>query len=182
MATKVALVIGHRIGSQGAENVSKGISEFEFNESLAFDIAKKLTSIGIAHEVIYRDTYKDLPDKINSVAPEMILSLHCNEYIEQPGQREATGTETLYYHSSEKSKALAETVQEKVCGALGLRDRGILPRHSEDRGGYLLFKTDAPCVICEPFFIDNDSDIQKVADNYEFLVTAFVNSIKETML
>ncbi len=177
MSTKVALVIGHKIESQGASNASRGISEFEFNESLAFDIAKKLTSIGIAHEIIYRDTYQDLPDKINSIAPELILSLHCNAF-----NGEATGTETLYYHTSQSSKHLAEVVQKNVCTALGLRDRGILPRTSEDRGGYLLRYTNAPCVICEPFFIDNDNDVKSVSDNYKLLLTAFVNSIKEITL
>lgn len=175
--SKVAIVIGHSISSQGAENKHHGLSEFEFNESFAFDIAKKLTSIGIAHEIIYRDEYDTLPAKINATAPKCIVSLHCNAF-----NGEASGSEMLYYHSSEASKQMAQLFQDNICEALSLNDRGILPRHSEDRGGYLLRYTDAPCIIAEPFFIDNDNDIKAARDNYEFLVSSYVNSIKEIML
>ena len=79
---KVALVIGHDINSQGAENKSLGLTEFRFNESLAFDIAKELTSLDIEHEIIYREEYKTLPEKINKTSPSLIISylLHFEQF------------------------------------------------------------------------------------------------------
>ncbi|EGU35072.1 N-acetylmuramoyl-L-alanine amidase, partial [Vibrio scophthalmi] len=73
---------------------------------------------------------------------------------------QAHGTETLYYHTSKKGKALAGAVQKHIVKALGLRDRGIKSRQAEDRGGYLLRYTQAPCVIVEPGFLSNDYDFE----------------------
>lgn len=169
---KAALVIGHQLSSPGASNKNYGVNEFQFNERLAHDVAQGLTKAGIDHEVIYREHYKELPEKINSVNPDCIISFHCNAF-----DTNATGTETLYYHNSIHSKLLANICQSNIVSALGLTDRGLLPRHSEDRGGYLLRYTDAPCVIIEPFFIDNDNDFRTATENYDLLVSAIILSI-----
>lgn len=171
---KVAIVIGHRIGSQGESNKRHAVTEFTFNERLAFDISKQLTATEMPHEIIYRESYKGLPKKINSVNPTHILSLHCNGF-----DGTATGTETLYYHSSQSSKDMAELFQKSMCESLGLKDRGILPRHSEDRGGYLLKETIAPCVILEPFFIDNNSDYDAMKLNYDSFIAGIVLAIHQ---
>lgn len=173
---KVALVIGHKPSSPGAKNEKLDMTEFEFNSNLADDISKELSTAGIEHEIVFRDTYKDLPDKINSVEPDCIVSLHCNAY-----DTRATGTEVLYYHASEKSKDMAEVFQKHMVEALKIRNRGTLERHSEDRGGYLLRYTNAPCIISEPFFIDNDSDCKVVLDHYDDFVGAHVLGIKEVL-
>ena len=169
---KIAIIIGHSYKSQGAKNENSGTTEFSFNEAIASDLAQNLTKAGIDHEIVYRDKYADLPSKINALSPSHIVSLHCNAF-----NGEATGTETLYYHSSANSKRMAELFQTNTCSALGLTDRGILPRHSEDRGGFLLASTNAPCVICEPFFIDNDSDYETAYEKYDLLVDAYTLSI-----
>jgi len=169
---KAAIVIGHSLSSSGASNKSYGVNEFQFNEQLAHDVAQGLTKAGIDHEVIYREQYKDLPNKINAIKPDCIISLHCNAFNGQ-----ATGTETLYYHKSINSKLLANICHNNIVSALGLTDRGLLPRHSEDRGGYLLRYTDAPCVILEPFFIDNDNDFREATEKYDLLVSAIILSI-----
>jgi len=79
----------------------------------------------------------------------------------------------LYYHSSDASRTVAEILQRGLVGFFGLPDRGIKPRTSEDRGGYLLCYTNAPCVIAEPFFIDNDQDLSKAKEDPEGLAAAY---------
>jgi len=169
---KIAIVIGHSYNSQGAKNDNNDKTEFSFNETVASDLAQNLTKAGIDHEIVYRDKYANLPEKINALNPSHIVSLHCNAF-----NGSATGTEMLYYHSSVSSKRMAELFQVNVCSALGLKDRGILPRHSEDRGGFLLASTNAPCIICEPFFIDNDNDYKIVEEKYDLLIDAYTLSI-----
>ena len=167
-----ALVIGHKKDSPGAVNEKTGLNEFEFNEDLATRIEKKAQTTKIQR--IYRRTYKELPSDINALSPDFVLSLHCNAYNGQ-----ASGTEALFYHKSEVGKGIAAVLQRRLVDFLGLRDRGIKPKASEDRGGYLLRYTKAPCVIAEPFFIDNDQDLAKARENLDGLAAVYAWAIDE---
>lgn len=171
---KVALVIGHTQKSQGAINAASGISEFTFNTKLAYDIQQALEPLhDVDLGIVYRGSYSKLPEKINDLNPDLIISLHCNAY-----NKEASGTEVLYYRQSTLGSEIAKLLQINLLEALGLNDRGIKPKSSEDRGGYLLRETNAPCVISEPFFIDNDNDLRVAFNNYDKLVLAYVDTIK----
>jgi len=175
---KVALVVGHRPGDPGAVNEASGETEFKFNKQLAEDVSMQLDDRGIYVKTIYRDDagggLSHLPDKINNAAPDFIVSLHCNAFNTM-----ATGTETLYYHSSAPGKMMAEIMQRHLVAALYLRNRGIQPKRSEDRGGYLMRYTHAPCIIAEPFFIDNDMDLNVAQNHYSELVKAYADAIEE---
>ena len=173
---KCAVVIGHKRSSQGAYNHRYNIHEFEFNEHLAIDIENKIkknNSISLFR--IYRRTYATLPNDLNDLNPDFIISLHCNAF-----NKSATGTEVLYYHKSNKGKQFASILNSHLVGALGLHDRGIRPKSAEDRGGYLLKTVKAPCLIAEPFFIDNDDDYKLAGiDKYIKLVDAYCHAIEE---
>lgn len=153
---RVVVVIGHQESSQGARNSSYDVSEFEFNQKLAHDIEHNFRKLNLEDEivVVYRETtYQDLPIQVNELKPDLVVSLHCNAF-----DTHASGCEMLYYHKSEKGKEIARIFQNHLVQRLDNKDRGIKPKQSEDRGGYLLRYTNAPCIICEPFFIDNDED------------------------
>lgn len=171
---KVALVIGHSKASQGAVNDTTNVTEFNFNERLVAAIETELRNEpDISIKVIYRKTYKTLPNAINKVKPDIILSFHSNAF-----NGKVSGTETLFYYKSKKGKALAEVMQQSLLAALQLPDRGIKPKHTDSRGGYLLRYTDAPCVILEPFFIDKDSDLQIACQNFDKFKEEIINGIK----
>ena len=172
MSKLCALVIGHKKRSPGAINANSNLSEFDFNEILALRIEKKVQNVEIQR--VYRRTYKELPDDINALNPDFIISLHCNAF-----NGRASGTEVLYYHKSEKSKKMAEILLRHLVEHLKLPNRGIRPKTAEDRGGYLLRYTKAPCVIAEPFFIDNDEDLARAQEDIDGLATAYANAIDE---
>lgn len=175
MSKKCALVIGHKKSSPGAYNKNANLYEFTFNDDLARSIETKAEEAdGVEVIRVYRRTYATLPGDINDLNPDFVISLHCNAF-----NTKASGTETLYYHRSTKSKELADRVQAKLLAALGLADRGVLSKTSEDRGGNLLKNTNAPCVIAEPFFIDNDSDLAKAQANLDALAQAYADAIVE---
>ena len=88
-----ALVIGHKKSSPGAVNHRTGLNEFNFNDDLAIMIEKKALQTSIQR--VYRRTYNELPEDINSLNPDFVLSLHCNAY-----NGRASGAEVLYYHRS----------------------------------------------------------------------------------
>jgi len=167
-----ALVIGHKKSSPGAVNAKTGLNEFDFNENLAILIEKKAQRTQIQR--VYRRTYQELPGDINGLNPHLVLSLHCNAF-----NGRTSGTEVLYYHRSEVGKRIAEILQRHLLDFLGLRDRGIKEKTAEDRGGYLLRYTKAPCVIAEPFFIDNDQDLAKAQENLEGLAGVCARAIDE---
>lgn len=167
---KCALVVGHQKQSQGATNKFTGMSEFIFNEQLAKDIKAQVNTVDI--DIIYRKTYQQLPSEINDKKPDFIICLHCNAY-----NTKATGTETLYHYGSARGKIAAQILQQHLLRALQLKDRGIKPKSVEDRGGYVLKYTNAPCIIAEPFFIDNDHDLKRAINNRIQLTTAYANAI-----
>ena len=72
---------------------------------------------------------------------------------------------------------MADILQKHFLKELELKDRGVIGKTAEDRGGYLLRYTNAPCVIAEPFFIDNDNEYSSA--DFDKLVTAYVNAIEE---
>ena len=171
---KCGLVIGHKSNSQGACNKKHGMCEYQFNDQLACDIYDSLKGSQINVRIIHRKIYKELPDDINKVNPDFFISMHCNAFDGKTNR-----TETLYYHTSKRSKKIADILQKNMSKAYGFKNRGILPRATEDRGGTLLRYTNMPGVIAEPFFIDNDNAYETVMTDYDKLIKAYVDSIEE---
>ncbi|MGI9239144.1 MAG: N-acetylmuramoyl-L-alanine amidase [Woeseiaceae bacterium] len=169
-----ALVIGHRESARGAVSSDRSVTEFDFNSELAKEIKKRVTKSQV--RIVFRDNTPNglnkLPAKINAVGPSFILSLHCNAF-----NNAATGTETLYFHSSKRGRKLASIIQKQLVGALELKDRKIRSKKDGDRGASVLKFTDAPCVICEPFFIDNDGDLDIALRRRKSLAAAYARSI-----
>ena len=173
MSKKVcALVVGHTVNSQGAVNKRSGLTEFDFNNGLANRI--KIKSEDVKIHIVYRDTYRKLPNDINALNSDFIVSLHCNAFNE-----EASGTEVLYYHKSSVGRRMADVLVEHLVGHLGLPNRGSKSKTAEDRGGYLLRYTNAPCVIVEPFFIDNNCDLCKAQRDLDGLANVYTEAIQE---
>ena len=166
-----ALVIGHKKTSPGATNPSTGLTEFEFNDELARLIEDQVDSVRIQR--VYRTVYRQLPDDINALDADFVVSLHCNAF-----NGSASGTEVLYYYKSTRGQQMAALLQQRLLQQLDLPDRGIKPRTSEDRGGYLLRYTRAPCIIAEPFFIDNDADLASAQADPKGLARAYADAIE----
>ena len=170
----VCLVVGHTEKSYGASNKELGVTEYGLNDIEAQNVYGMLEAQGIRCVLIYRDTYTKLPNDINKHSPSVIVSFHHNSFDEN-----STGTETLYYHKSKNGKRLAEIMQKNIVDALGFKDRGIKPKDTEDRGGYLLRYTNAPCVILEPCFMSNTQELKDFMYKKNKYYEAVVEGIKE---
>jgi len=179
---KVALIVGHSSTSGGAVNklAHAAVNEYEFNNALVKEIVEAFNRTvpeeqNITLEIVYRDNgYAQLPSDVNKTKADFAISFHCNAF-----NTKASGTEMLYYHSSDNSKMLAGIALNNVVNALNLPDRGIKPKHSEDRGGYLLRETNMPCIISEAFFIDNIFDLARAQSAKSGLVNAYIDTILE---
>jgi N-acetylmuramoyl-L-alanine amidase len=178
---RVAVVIGHNNKDEGARNKNYEMSEFRFNQQLAHDIDHNFYEHNMVDEIriVYRETnYQDLPIQINELNPDLIVSLHCNAFNE-----EVNGCEMLYYHKSEAGKKVAQIFQNKIVNLFENKDRGIKSKTSEDRGGYLLRYTNAPCIIAEPFFIDNYEEYLKARELFDSgeLTSAYCECIDDAL-
>ena len=169
---KCALVIDHKKDSPGGLNEKNNINEFEFNEKLVPLIEEKVKNTNVQR--VYRRTYAGLPGDINSLGADFVVGLHCNT-----GDGTVSGSEVSYHHKSLKGRILAEILLKHLTACLELPDRGAKTRSAEDKGGYLLCYTEAPCVIAEPFFIDNDEDLTRAMKDLDGLAEAFAKALDE---
>lgn len=179
---KVALIIGHSKKSGGAHNIKHDVSEFEFNEALAWLVHIQLkTFTDIESEVVYRKTtYQNLPYEVNKTGADIAVSMHCNAFDSNPH-----GTEVLYYSGSVKGKKLALAMLKQVVACLKTQNRGVKSitgshkGRAGDRGGHLVMATHMPCIIVEPFFIDNDGALENAVQKIAMLALAYADAIEE---
>ena len=159
---KIALNIGH--GGDGlfydpGAIAADGTREHRFNsDELGPRVAAALADLGHTVTTISQlRQFSELAARINALDPHCVLSLHFNAF-----NRRASGTETLYWHTSARGRMLATILQKTIVGGLSLPDRGAKALRIGDRGAPLLQQTRAPAVILEPFFGDNPFDLARV--------------------
>lgn len=179
-------VNGKTVRDYGAENSITKMNEFTWNKDFVENyLLSELQKAGIKYQIVLRDVgITKLINDLNKAAgkDDIILSFHLNS-----GVATATGTETLYWHTSTKGKKLAEIVQENLVKVLGLVNRGIKIRRKPvdkadelNQRGWTMFKeTNAPYVMLESFFISNDKDLKIGTERKAELAKAVVSAIKE---
>ena len=179
-------VNGKTVRDYGAENSITKMNEFTWNKDFVENyLLSELQKAGIKYQIVLRDVgITKLINDLNKAAgkDDIILSFHLNS-----GVAAATGTETLYWHTSTKGKKLAGLVQKNLVKVLGLADRGIKirrkPLDTEDaknqRGWEMFQKTKVPFVMLESFFISNDKDLKTGTERKTELAKAVVLAIKE---
>lgn len=167
---KLLINIGHGGGDPGAVNSELGVTENAFNRRLGHEIQKLWPYYTRLMEQSAHGLNQLVRD-INSVAPDLVISLHCNA----AETKTATGTETLYWHTSKEGKRLAECVNACMVLALKLPNRGVKPRDNLA----ILRGTKCPAIIVEPFFISNAADY-KVADaKIQELAKAIIKGVSD---
>ena len=179
-------VNGKTVRDYGAENSITKMNEFTWNKDFVENyLLSELQKAGIKYQIVLRDVgITKLVNDLNKAAgkDDIILSFHLNS-----GVVTATGTETLYWHTSSKSKKLAELIQKNLVGVLGLSNRGIKIRRkpldakdAENQRGWTMFRdTNAPFVMLESFFISNDGDLKRGNEKKAELAKSVVSAIKE---
>lgn len=188
MKKKVVLVVGHSLVLQGAGNSQyqiehKPLTEYVFNEYLAKKIMHMNKKANIEIVIEYRDTdYEALPSEVNEQDGDLVISMHCNAF-----NSKAEGCEVLYYEHTKISDQVAAAMNESLNTMLGNTNRGIKPRDHDrskgvyERGAYLMKYVKAPCVICEPFFIDNDDEVENALKNMDKLALGYLQGIESSL-
>ena len=168
---KAAIIVGHSVTKQGAVNSTHGVSEFEYNKQVAQRVCFDNPNAIIVYR---RNGYKQLPSDVNDLNVDLVISLHCNAF-----NKKASGFEILSSGSSNSIKA-AKLFELNIYYDLfeEIPLRGIKIKKLTDRGGLILHKTKAPCILLEPFFIDNDFDFEigmREMENYALRIKGAID-------
>lgn len=168
---RIMILPGHSHWDNGAVNAEFKRTEYSIVSAVAQKIFEKEDFN--QHDVIFKNrnkSYAALPVEINSWGPELIMELHLNAASDPKVQ----GTEVLIAKGSVKGRAYGEIVLNELLNEFGFKNRGIKEVAKDDRGANLLYKTKAPCMIVEAYFL---SGITADQNNEEFLVDKYVRAI-----
>lgn len=177
---RIVLDVGHCASAPGAVNSHYGISEYQFWKTFAPRIARYLQDLGHDPVIVNRQIngggtgMTACVKACNAQNGDIIVALHANAY-----NGHASGTEVLYWYNSPRGQRLASCLQARLVKALGLPDRGIKPIRGDERGGAQLRGTVAPCVIVEPYFIDNGEDYETALEYADALCRAIATGIHD---
>ncbi len=128
------------------------------------DIDAVLTRVsddGLYEEGASNKKVQDMKNRVELIEqrqPDLTISIHQNSYHEEY----VHGAQVFYYAGSEKSRKLAETIQQTM--ALELDKDNARQAKSND-SYYLLKKTSTPIVIVECGFLSNYEEAQKLSSD-----------------
>lgn len=174
----LAICVGHsRYNDMGATACDGETDEWTYNTRVAKVIQETLAEAQVESVVVheytgggYTEAMRNLSDTLKDLGVSAAIELHFNA-----ASPSAHGSEMLHWHSSKKSKALAQSLQRSVVAEFGCRDRGVKPKKRGDRGALFLRKTHCPAVIVEPFFGTNEEDWAMFSRGYEALGIALAD-------
>jgi len=180
---RIALVIGHRKGSQGAYG-NMGISEFEFWDEFINDYWYYFPHDKHEFKVFYRDNLltwygekmRNLHKHIDEWGADLSISFHFNG----SSNPSVNGHEVLY--SSKGGKKYARLMDKEFDKYLSNSDRGIKHRTKKQRGGGFLARGKSKCILIEPFFGYEQDEYVRNGQKREDLINAiiaFINRIKD---
>lgn len=183
MASKMAIVVGHKASSPGASIAAPlNCSEYEYNKDLALYVYRDARNSSLDAQIFTRDgtsikgVYKKVKEWFGEDEGVCAVELHCNSAVSD----EAYGTEILIDAVPSESQALAECMETEIYPIFGRQDkgkRGVKLLHDGDRGHYALEQTDKPSVILEPAFGNNPKEAALLAKNKMAYSKAIVNAV-----
>ena len=159
---------GHGGSDSGAVGPN-GYTEKEGTFAISQKVASILNQSG-AKVVMTRDSDVDVygpnasarnelqarVDVGNNANSDIFVSIHCNAFVNPA----ANGTQTFYYGSSYQGQRLAQSIQEKMIEANGLRDRGISTCNF-----YVVKHSYMPAVLIETAVITNYDEEALLSDD-----------------
>lgn len=177
---KVCICIGHSPKDKGAVSNDGKTTEYDYNSQLADIVCEECAKLGFTGFIVNRYTdgggtsmTADIK-AVNKYESNCIIELHLNAF-----NKVASGSETLYWHTSSNSKRLATDVLKEIVSVLNLKDRGIKAIESVDeRGGAVLKGSFYPMIIVEPAFVDNDSDLVVIKTKIKELGKAIAKGLQ----
>lgn len=172
---KVVIDPGHGGRDPGA--VFEGRQEKDDNLALAMAVGELLENNGI--DVVFTrttDVYDTPYEKAvisNNADADFFVSLHRNS-SQTPGV--GSGIQTLVYEDQGVAGQMARNINEEL-GRLGFQNLGV----DERKGLVVLRRTEAPAVLVETGFINNEEDNALFDEQFDNIAAAIANGILTTL-
>lgn len=163
---KLAVIVGHNVKAQGAQRVTDGRTEFDWNSDLAELISKVGPGVRIFTRTPgggYSAEIDRVYEEVNRFDPDLYVELHFNA-----ASALARGCETLS-SGSNGSIIWCKALQAAQHQILGNPNRGVKILKHRDRGHRSLIAGRAPGAILEPYFGSSESDCRVADANMEAL-------------
>lgn len=168
---KIAFVIGHDVNSQGAYSPFLDQTEYIYNREVACylkdigDVYTRPLVKGYMHQM------RALAELVNPKDYDLIIELHFNKY-DNKNNDIGSGCEAVIFPNNKFTKEFGEIYCEVISEKYYVNNRGVKEHGKGDRGYGFLSLMNAPAIILEPFFGDEDESLD--FKNYE----DYANSIK----
>lgn len=175
MSKKVFIGVGHGGSDPGAV---KYIVEKEYTLKVAYALSEILSKYGVDFKLSRTqdiDTEMDSKvDMCNAYKPDLVVDIHFNA-------GGGSGFEVYHSRIGGTSKTLAENINNEVKKIMS--SRGVKIRLGDGGSDYfaIIRETDAPAVLCEGGFVDNQKDADFVKANYKKLAEAYAAGILKTL-
>lgn len=129
-----------------------------------------LQSDNLYYDSDYDDRHVAVCDDANAWPADIFVSIHCNA-----ANSNARGTEVECYNRMSNGGNLAQCIQNQLVGSIDTVDRGV----KEMPQLIVLRHTDMPAVLVETAFIDNDSDMLLLVDNWDDIARAIARGVTD---
>ena len=170
---KIGLRAGHSPNCKGAIALR---DEYNCMYTLYLETKKILEEYG--YEIVDCNStgnteFKELNEgvrKANNADVDLFISFHMNKY-----NTKAHGVEALTHSEKSRANPIAQRLCDNFSGYLGLTNRGVKYKPTY----YEMCNVNAPNIIFETMFCDNDYDINKVwsPTPYEVMARLIANAI-----
>lgn len=178
---KITIHAGHN--RQG--KIACGASDYIDESREARIVCKKLISIlrknrynvrncTVNNGVSQLDVLKKICAKCNSKPSDLDVSIHFNACTHSKSDGKVKGTEVLVYSDNQ----FVSNIGKKICSnmnKLGFTNRGV--KISKDL--YFLKHTNAPAILVEVCFVDDEDDVIRYLKNRDKIVKAIAKGIME---
>lgn len=181
-----AIVIGHSAEDGGAESPITGFSEFNYNTTVAHEVAKHMMQKGILIDLYCRDLWGEFDSMLsminnlhraeNGPTYQFGISLHHNAF-----NKKATGTEMYHWHTSKNGELLANCLLEPVVRLFDRPSRGVKAHYKGDRAWSITGRTEPVWCLVEGLFIDNPKDEAALCRNIDMYDEALVEGLCDYM-
>ena len=173
---KVFLGVGHGGNDPGAVKylVEKTVN-LEIAKYCRDYLAANSVKVLLSREKDENDPLAEEIKECNAFSPDLAVDIHSNA-------GGGDGFEVYYYHGGGKSKELAQNIEKEVI-AIGQNSRGCKTKLNSQGKDYFGFirQTNAPAVIVEGFFVDNQNDSTQNQNKLKLFGEAYAKGILKTL-
>lgn len=164
---KIFINPGH--GGDDCGAVGNGLKERDVVLRIGKRVEQYLQAVGYKVKTFQYDGLQEICNDANAFKADLFISIHCNA-----ATGNAKGTETYWSGFSESSHRLASKIQLQLVGSLPLVNRGV-----KSASFFVLKNTDAPAVLVETAFIDNEDDAKLLRDREDDFARAIARGVTD---